>query len=69
MSFNRSKSRMSLIGTPNRNKTAYELELMKKASEITGKAHTALMRAIGSGDVQDENAAEAVFTSVCRRMG
>lgn len=52
-----------------RNKTEGEIELMRKASEITGEAHTALMRAVGDGSVQDENAAEAVFVGTCRRLG
>lgn len=52
-----------------RNKTEYELTLMRKASAITGEAHTALMAAVGYGSVNDENAAEAVFTSVCRKRG
>lgn len=42
---------------------------MRKASAITGEAHTALMSAVGYGSVTDENAAEAVFTSVCRKRG
>lgn len=42
---------------------------MRKASEITGAAHTALMRAVGSGDVADENAAEALFVAECRKRG
>jgi Xaa-Pro aminopeptidase len=41
---------------------------MRKASAITGEAHTALMSAVGNG-LNDENAAEALFTSVCRKRG
>jgi Xaa-Pro dipeptidase len=52
-----------------RNKTEGEIQLMRKASEITGEAHTALMKAIGNGTVTDENAAEAVFVGTCRRLG
>ncbi|GAA6023114.1 hypothetical protein JCM10207_007725, partial [Rhodosporidiobolus poonsookiae] len=52
-----------------RNKSDKEVELMKKASEITAGAHTLLMRLVGSGEVVDENAAEAEFVSYCRKKG
>jgi Xaa-Pro dipeptidase len=52
-----------------RNKTAVEIELMRKASEITAGAHIELMRAVGNGTVKDENAAEAVFVAHCRKHG
>jgi Xaa-Pro dipeptidase len=52
-----------------RNKTDKEVEFMRRASEITADAHLALMRGIGSGEVTDENAAEALFVGVCRKAG
>ncbi|KAK4055755.1 hypothetical protein OIV83_000302 [Microbotryomycetes sp. JL201] len=52
-----------------RNKTQHEVALMRTASEITAKAHTELMRAVGNGSVRDENEAEALFVSVCRKLG
>lgn len=52
-----------------RYKTDREVELMAKASEITAGAHKNLMRLVGSGEVADENAAEAEFVSYCRKKG
>ncbi|GJN89835.1 hypothetical protein Rhopal_002824-T1 [Rhodotorula paludigena] len=52
-----------------RNKTEREIENMIKASEITAGAHKNLMRLVGSGEVKDENAAEAEFVSYCRKRG
>ncbi|GAA6029755.1 hypothetical protein JCM8097_001033 [Rhodosporidiobolus ruineniae] len=50
-------------------KTPKEIELMRKASEITAGAHKELMRLVGTGEVADENAAEAEFVSYCRKRG
>ncbi|GAA5888395.1 hypothetical protein JCM5296_003317 [Sporobolomyces johnsonii] len=52
-----------------RNKTPKEVELMKKASEITAGAHKHLMTLVGKGEITDENAAEAEFVSYCRKRG
>ncbi|SGY79591.1 BQ5605_C008g05172 [Microbotryum silenes-dioicae] len=52
-----------------RNKTPQEIEWMRKASEITAGAHLALMKGIGSGEIKDENHAEAVFVGYCRKQG
>ncbi|CEQ43014.1 SPOSA6832_04896 [Sporobolomyces salmonicolor] len=52
-----------------RNKTPKEVELMKKASEITAGAHKHLMTLVGQGEITDENAAEAEFVSYCRKRG
>ncbi|KAK4056531.1 hypothetical protein OIO90_002378 [Microbotryomycetes sp. JL221] len=52
-----------------RNKMKQELIWMKKSSEITAKAHTELMKAVGNQSVRDENEAEALFVSVCRKLG
>ncbi|GAA5937402.1 hypothetical protein JCM10213_007223 [Rhodosporidiobolus nylandii] len=52
-----------------RNKSEKEVELMRKASEITAGAHTEVMRQVGTGEIADENAAEAEFTSYCRKRG
>ncbi|BGP39001.1 hypothetical protein JCM10450v2_002957 [Rhodotorula kratochvilovae] len=52
-----------------RYKSEKEVEFMSKASEITAGAHKNLMRLVGSGDVTDENAAEAEFVSYCRKKG
>lgn len=52
-----------------RNKSPREIELMKRASEVTAGAHRELMRLVGSGAIKDENAAEAEFVAYCRRNG
>jgi Xaa-Pro dipeptidase len=52
-----------------RNKSTEEVEKMRKASEITAGAHKEVMRLVGSGEVTDENAAEAEFVSYCRKRG
>jgi len=64
-----SKYLLTALHQARRNKTAKEVELMRKASDITAEAHLALMRGIGSGEVTDENHAEALFVSVCRKAG
>lgn len=52
-----------------RTKSPQEIEWMCKANEITSGAHKRLMQAVASGEVKDENAAEAEFVSYCRRHG
>ncbi|GAA5894899.1 hypothetical protein JCM6882_008236 [Rhodosporidiobolus microsporus] len=59
----------SALEEARRNKSEKEVELMKKASDITAGAHTELMRLVGTGEVADENAAEAEFVSFCRKRG
>lgn len=64
-----SKYLIDALHQARRNKTDQEIQLMRTASEITADAHLALMKAIGSGEVTDENAAEALFVGVCRKAG
>lgn len=42
---------------------------MRKVNKITSEAHEELMRAVGSGNVKDENEAEAIFVAYCRKFG
>ncbi|KAI5474676.1 Xaa-Pro dipeptidase [Pseudohyphozyma bogoriensis] len=57
------------IHAARRNKTAWEVEQMRKANEITSGAHKRLMEAVGKGEVKDEGEAEAEFVGYCRRKG
>ncbi|KAK4705387.1 Xaa-Pro dipeptidase, partial [Phenoliferia sp. Uapishka_3] len=52
-----------------RTKSPKEIEWMKKANQITSGAHERLMKAVASGEVTDENEAEAEFVGFCRRHG
>lgn len=52
-----------------RNKTSKEVELLRKASEITGSAHRELMRLVGAKAINSENEAEAEFVATCTKKG
>ncbi|KAG0662391.1 hypothetical protein C6P46_003337 [Rhodotorula mucilaginosa] len=52
-----------------RNKTPKEVELLRKASEITGGAHRELMRQVGLKSLKSEFEAEADFVSYCIKHG
>lgn len=52
-----------------RTKSVAEVELMKKAQEITAGAHLLLLKGVGRGEIKDENEAEAVFVAHCRKFG
>lgn len=52
-----------------RNKTPKEVELLRKASEITGGAHRELMRLVGAKALKSENEAEGDFVSYCLKNG
>lgn len=60
---------ISALHESRRTKDSVEIDLMSRAAEITKGAHELLMRAVGSGEIKDENEAEAVFVAHCRKHG
>jgi Xaa-Pro dipeptidase len=50
-------------------KSQEEIDIMKRAAQITGQAHTSLMRAVGQGQVTTERQGQALFQYECFKEG
>ena len=50
-------------------KTAGEIALMRRASEISSQAHADVMEAVGRGDAKSERDGDAIFRASCLRAG
>lgn len=48
-------------------KTAYEIELIQQANDISSRAHEGVMRSLGSGNLSSEYEAKAVFNYYCAK--